>query len=250
MPRILLFLCLLELSSAFLSTPQLLGSTGNALRNVEKLGRRACPVSELSMVARRGMRRAPGPYDASAEKRNGRVGKLVQNNIAQILREPYSIKVQGGKVRAELLAAASVVEVEMSRDNRVAKVMISAQDARECKAVVKWLQENNKALRYSLAQRISYIKNVPELRFKEANLPQAMSLMALLDEVANERKAKEAKVQAAMASQPQGPATSEEEEGARAVAEGMSRELEKAQGADGVEGVELHSQPSVFSMSK
>jgi len=158
-----------------------------------------------------------GTHDASIAKRNGRVGKMVMTEMMQILRNPYNIKTAKDTMDAELLAAVSVVEVDMSKDCRVAKVMISAVGTdSEKKLAVKWLNANTRALRFSLAQRMRHLKSVPELRFTEARLPEAMGVMSLLDQITKEREAKEAKQRAL---------EGEEEEGKMAVVEGMEREL-------------------------
>mmetsp|Transcript_2953 Transcript_2953/g.5448 ORF Transcript_2953/g.5448 Transcript_2953/m.5448 type:complete len:143 (-) Transcript_2953:116-544(-) len=96
-----------------------------------------------------------------------------------------------------LVALISIVEVEMSKDAKVAKVMVSAVGSdTEKRQAVKWLTENTRAIRFALAQRMKHLKSVPELRFSEARLPQAMSVMSILDQIAKEREEKEAKLRA------------------------------------------------------
>ncbi|KAJ1479283.1 hypothetical protein T484DRAFT_1959283 [Baffinella frigidus] len=140
-------------------------------------------------------RSGPQPFDRATAKRAGRLGKMVMVELSQVLRSPYEIKVSGGAdagdIGARVASLVSVVEVEMAGDNKVAKVLVSAvgTDA-EKKACVTWLQSNARAIRFSLAARMKHLKTVPELRFAAANLPQAMSVMSLLDELRLQREAK------------------------------------------------------------
>jgi len=160
--------------------------------------------------------------------------------LMQILRSPYLIKTPKDKMNVDLVSLISIVEVEMSKDTKIAKVMISTTgtDA-ERRQAVKWLSENARAVRFSLAQRMNHLKSVPELRFTEARLPQAMGVMSLLDQIAKEREAKEAE----KAQQVAMSLGEEAAEGERAVCEGMEREL-------GLTSDELHSATSPVSLSR
>ena len=168
-----LVLCALETTGAFTQTPFRAAAAGlaPAARSAAGAGhvlpacsasdsrRRVCAASALTMSGRRmrvSPRNVPG---GSAAKRAGRLGKLVMTELVGILRSPYSIKVAGGNVDAELASLISVVEVDMSGDNKVAKVMVSAMGSDvEKKRAVMWLNKNARAIRFSLAQRISYLK--------------------------------------------------------------------------------------------
>ena len=174
------------------------------------------------LVVMSGRRARPAPRQApggSTAKRAGRLGKLVMTELTGILRSPYLLKV-GGDVDAELAACISVVEVDMSGDNKVAKVMVSAMgsDAQK-KRAVQWLNKNARAIRFSLAQRISHLKTVPELRFSASALPEAMEVMTLLDQLRSEREARES---AAAASQ-DGGGLSAEEEGEQELLRGLQQ---------------------------
>lgn len=151
--------------------------------------RQTCDVAPLMMSGGRRMRVAPrnAPGGSSA-KRAGRLGKMVMTELVGILRAPYLIKVADGNVDAELVSLISVVEVDMSGDNKVAKVMVSAMGSElEKKKAVAWLNKNARAIRFSLAQRISHIKTVPELRFTASALAESMEVMSILDQLRQER---------------------------------------------------------------
>jgi len=181
--------------------------------------RQTSSVGPLMMSGGRRMRveprNAPG---GSTAKRAGRLGKFVMAELVGILRSPYLIKVSGGDVDAELASLISVVEVDMSGDNKVAKVMVSAMGSDlEKKRAVQWLNKNARAIRFSLAQRMAHLKSVPELRFVASQLPEAMEVMSILEELRKEREAREVSPTAAQI-------MGEEEQGEHQVI----RELEKA----------------------
>mmetsp|Transcript_15044 Transcript_15044/g.35663 ORF Transcript_15044/g.35663 Transcript_15044/m.35663 type:complete len:248 (+) Transcript_15044:185-928(+) len=160
-------------------------------------------------------------HEASTMKRAGRLGKMVMVELMQILRSPYMIKTPKDKMNVNLVSLVSIVDVEMSKDTKVAKIMISVVGSdKERREAVKWLTENTRAIRFALAQRMAHLKSVPELRFSEARLPQAMSVMSILEQIAKEREEKEAKQEQA---REEGEEDAEEAE--RAVCEGMEREL-------------------------
>jgi ribosome-binding factor A len=141
--------------------------------------------------------------------------------LVGILRSPYSIKVHGGDVDAELCSLVSVVEVDMSGDNKVAKVLVSAMGSEaEKKKAVAWLNKNARAIRFSLAQRMSHIKTVPELRFTASALAESMAVMSILDQLRQEREVRDE------ASVPLSP-RSEEEEGEEEVLRGLGEMLKK-----------------------
>ena len=185
--------------------------------------RHACVAGPLMMSGGRRMpkvapRNAPG---GSTAKRAGRLGKLVMTELVGILRSPYSIKVHGGDVDAELCSLVSVVEVDMSGDNKVAKVLVSAMGSEaETKKAVAWLNKNARAIRFSLAQRMSHIKTVPELRFTASALAESMAVMSILDQLRQEREVRDE------ASVPLSP-RSEEEEGEEEVLRGLGEMLKK-----------------------
>uniref|UniRef100_A0A7S4KAK6 Ribosome-binding factor A n=1 Tax=Guillardia theta TaxID=55529 RepID=A0A7S4KAK6_GUITH len=178
-------------------------------------------LSALSMVFRR--KPAGRGQGYADDKRSGRLGKIVLTELVQILRNPFCIKVAGGDVDLDIVSMVSVVEVEMMGDNTIAKVLVSTMgtDA-EKRQAVKWLNQNSKALRFSLAQRMKHHKKVPELRFTAAALPEAMSVMSLLDQIREEREAKEA-----MSNQ-----MTAEDEAVMEVSKGMERELQGMESED------------------
>uniref|UniRef100_A0A7S0E062 Ribosome-binding factor A n=1 Tax=Hanusia phi TaxID=3032 RepID=A0A7S0E062_9CRYP len=195
-----------------LSTLQVRKSTASCLTD-KKLARESRPaLSSLNMVFRRVPAGRSQGY--AADKRSGRLGKIVLTELVQILRNPFCIKVTGGELNLDVISMVTVVEVEMVGDNTIAKVLVSAMgtDA-EKRQAVKWLNDHSKALRFSLAQRMKHHKKVPELRFTAAALPEAMSVMSLLDQIREEREAKEATKMSA------------EEQAVKEVSEGMEREL-------------------------
>lgn len=172
-------MCVLPVTTGFsVAMPGVLAARSVPERLAEATGAQrppSCPVALLSMSGRRVARVAPRDAPGgSTAKRAGRLGKLVMTELVGILRSPYLLKVSAGNdVDAELASLINVVEVDMSGDNKVAKVLVSAMgNDIEKKRAVQWLNKNAKAIRFALAQRISHLKSVPELRFSASALPQ------------------------------------------------------------------------------
>jgi ribosome-binding factor A len=176
-------LCTLPVTTGFsVAVPSVLAARGVPTRLPEGTGAQrppSCAVAQLAMSGRRVARVAPRDAPGgSTAKRAGRLGKLVMTELVGILRSPYLLKVAAGNdVDAELASLISIVEVDMSGDNKVAKVLVSAMgNDIEKKKAVQWLNKNAKAIRFSLAQRIAHLKSVPELRFSASALPQVQIL--------------------------------------------------------------------------
>lgn len=215
-------LCTLPVTTGFSApmTGGLLATRGMGGQLTANTQRQACALSQLVMSGgrRAAPRLAPG---GSTAKRAARLGKLVMTELVGILRSPYLIKVAGGDVDAELASLISIVEVDMSGDNKVAKVLVSAMGSDvEKKRAVLWLNKNSRAIRFSLAQRISHLKSVPELRFSASALPQAMEVMSILDQLREEREARQRTETAAAPL-----VESEEEEGEQEVIRGLEKAL-------------------------
>jgi ribosome-binding factor A len=125
------------------------------------------------------------------EKYGGRLGKLVMKELMGILSAPHLLKVGNENVDVELASLISIVQVDMSADNRVAKVLVSAMGADiEKKRASKWLNENTKAIRFALAQRISHLKTTPQLQFIALDSPSG-EVLSILDQLRAEREARE-----------------------------------------------------------
>ncbi len=115
-------------------------------------------------------------------KRPLRVGKLIQQEIADILQTEF----------AEYFPMlVTVTGVEMSRDLSVARVYVSvyASSAEERRRVLQKLQELTPRLRGALASRIRHhLRFMPELRFElDETLEQASRLEALFQKIHEEQ---------------------------------------------------------------
>jgi len=125
------------------------------------------------------------------ERYGGRLGKLVMKELMGILSAPLLLKVGNENVDVELVSLINIVQVDMSADNRVAKVLVSAHGADiEKKRAVKWLNENTKAIRFALAQQISHLKTTPQLQFVAFDSASG-EVLSILDQLRAEREARE-----------------------------------------------------------
>ncbi len=88
--------------------------------------------------------------------RTQRVADLIQKTLAQLLLQ----------VAEDDFRLVTVTGVEMSRDLSYAKVYVTvlADDEKKIKQIIKSLNQNAKALRYQLAQRVK-LRIAPELKF-------------------------------------------------------------------------------------
>ncbi len=118
-------------------------------------------------------------------KRPLRVGRLIQQEIADILQTEF---------REYFPQLVTVTGVDMSRDLSVARVYVSifSQRPEERRRVLQRLQELTPQLRAALAGRIRHqLRFMPELRFElDETLERASRLEALFQKIHEEEKGK------------------------------------------------------------
>jgi ribosome-binding factor A len=68
---------------------------------------------------------------------------------------------------------------------------VSNNPAVDKRRAYSWLVRNNKALRHSLAQRMSHIKTCPQLSFVQIDVGAAVDVMQLIDQVTAGNKKRE-----------------------------------------------------------
>lgn len=128
-------------------------------------------------------------------KRQFRVGQLVQTELGRILHSGV-IKGDVDYMEDELRQRISIVSVDVSPDLRQARVTVSVRKSttttgREENPVVdqrraySWLVENTKAIRHTLAQKMSHMKNSPSLTFVQVDVGAAVDVMYLIDKVSS-----------------------------------------------------------------
>uniref|UniRef100_A0A6U2E1N8 Ribosome-binding factor A n=2 Tax=Hemiselmis andersenii TaxID=464988 RepID=A0A6U2E1N8_HEMAN len=120
------------------------------------------------------------------------MGKMVMQELMSILRGPVARNIDDEMLAQAMLLKVSIVDVEMSPDVKVAKVHVSVigEEALQ-KDIVAWMQENNKQLRYELAQSMKHLRTVPTLKFVSADVGAAMDVMSILDKISKERESKD-----------------------------------------------------------
>lgn len=125
-------------------------------------------------------------------KRQFRVGQLVQSELGSILHSGL-IKGDVDFIDAELRQRISIVSVDVSPDLRQARVTVSIRKsgssddspAVDRRRAYSWLVENTKALRHTLAQRMSHMKTSPNLTFVQVDVGAAVDVMYLIDKVSS-----------------------------------------------------------------
>jgi ribosome-binding factor A len=125
------------------------------------------------------------------------VGELVRTELARILHTGH-IKGGGGGgggetyLEDDLRSRISIVSVDVSPDLRQARVSVSIRgDPRSSSAdsvvdkrrAYSWLVDNTKAIRHTLAQRMSHLKTSPALSFVQVDVAAAVDVMYLIDKV-------------------------------------------------------------------
>jgi ribosome-binding factor A len=129
-------------------------------------------------------------------KRQERVGHLVRTELASIL---HSGIIKGRDVEYlddELRRRISVVSADVSPDLRQARVSVSirkggaAVDGADNNSHVidqrraySWLVGSTRAIRHTLAQRMSHMKTCPTLTFVQVNVGAAVDVMYLIDKI-------------------------------------------------------------------
>jgi ribosome-binding factor A len=127
-------------------------------------------------------------------KRQERVGHLVQTELSKIV---HSGLIKGRDVEFledELRQRISVVSSNVSPDLRQARISVSIRAAAagssgesspavDRRRAFSWLVRNTKALRHTLAQRMSHMKTCPEITFHQVDVSAAVDVMYLIDKV-------------------------------------------------------------------
>jgi ribosome-binding factor A len=123
-------------------------------------------------------------------KRQERVGHLVRSELASIL---HSGVIKGSNVEYledELRRRISIVNADISPDLRQARVSISIRRGEDADNYVvdqrraySWLVSSTKAIKHSLAQRMSHMKSCPNLTFVQVNVGAAVDVMYLIDKI-------------------------------------------------------------------
>ena len=152
-------------------------------------------------VAYRGPASTPGrssPRNYSGRersKRQERVGHLVRTELSQILHRGTIKGDVDGELEDELRQRISVVNADVSPDLRQARISVSirndkksgtgntADAAVDKRRAYSWLVRNSKALKHTLAQRMSHMKSCPTLTFNQVDVAAAVDVMYLIDKV-------------------------------------------------------------------
>lgn len=130
-------------------------------------------------------------------KRQFRVGQLVQTELGKILHSGL-IKGDVDYIEDDLRQRISIVSVDVSPDLRQARVTVSvrkslvgdgAEDTNnpivDKRRAYSWLVENTRAIRHTLAQKMSHMKNSPSLTFVQVDVGAAVDVMYLIDKVSS-----------------------------------------------------------------
>ena len=152
-------------------------------------------------VAYRGPASTPGrssPRNYSGRersKRQERVGHLVRTELSQILHRGTIKGDVDGDLEDELRQRISVVNADVSPDLRQARISVSirndkktgnvADAAVDKRRAYSWLVRNSKALKHTLAQRMSHMKSCPNLTFNQVDVAAAVDVMYLIDKVSS-----------------------------------------------------------------
>jgi len=128
-------------------------------------------------------------------KRQERVGHLVQTELSRII---HSGNVKGRDVTYlddDVRQRVSVVRADVSPDLRQARISVSIRDggardgsgrgAVDKRRAYSWLVDNTKAIRHTLAQRLSHMKSCPNLTFVQVDVSAAVDVMYLIDKVSS-----------------------------------------------------------------
>ena len=134
-------------------------------------------------------------YGKERSKRQERVGHLVRTELSRIIHTGL-IKGDPDYLDDDLRKRISIVNADVSPDLRQARIAVSIRKGvanessdQGSSAVVdrrraySWLVQNTKALRHTLAQRMSHVKSTPDLTFVQVDVSAAVDVMYLIDKV-------------------------------------------------------------------
>jgi len=172
-------------------------SCGSSSRSQEQL---TTILHSAAASSSGGRRSSSNNKNKERSKRQERVSQLVRTELAHIL-HTGNIKGSFDVLDDELRQRISVVNTDVSPDMRQARVSVSIRrrvtapltdtattsglddTVMDQRRAYSWLVSNTKALRHSLAQRMSHMKNCPDLTFVQVNVGAAVDVMYLIDKV-------------------------------------------------------------------
>eukprot|EP00186_Timspurckia_oligopyrenoides_P003116 CAMPEP_0182442074 /NCGR_PEP_ID=MMETSP1172-20130603/1051_1 /TAXON_ID=708627 /ORGANISM="Timspurckia oligopyrenoides, Strain CCMP3278" /LENGTH=266 /DNA_ID=CAMNT_0024636767 /DNA_START=83 /DNA_END=883 /DNA_ORIENTATION=+ len=148
-------------------------------------------------------------------RRPNRVAELLKRELSVVLSEQYKTYFLSSKSTREIIKSSSnntlipsssvgafstpkgtssvlsIVDIDVSPDLRNARVNISLMGSDELRSqAVVWMNSNRQTMRYLLAQKVSYMKFVPELRFTESEAAAAFRTVSILDQLGKDRMRK------------------------------------------------------------
>jgi ribosome-binding factor A len=150
--------------------------------------------TELSQILHRGniLGRNAEPLDDELRQRISIVSADVSPDLRQA-RISVSIRAsRPRKVAKGAVASAALKDHDDDDDSSTATTasisatpttFTSNNPAVDKRRAYSWLVRNNKALRHSLAQRLSHIKTCPQLSFVQVDIGAAVDVMQLIDQV-------------------------------------------------------------------
>jgi len=151
------------------------------------------PETSLLALYSPGRSASRGGGSKDRSKRQYRVGQFVQTELGRIL---HSGLIKGDvsmSIEDELRRRISIVSVDISPDLRQARVTVSIRKSMlsqdnpvvDKRRAYSWLVENTKAIRHTLAQRMSHMKTSPTLTFVQVDVGAAVDVMYLIDKVSS-----------------------------------------------------------------
>jgi ribosome-binding factor A len=129
--------------------------------------------------------RSPGAVmraQAERSRRMGRVGHVLQAEIASVIRTGSIHGRQ--KIPPGVRELISVVEVDAAPDLGNARVKVSILGDRKAKiSAMRWLNSNAKTIRHELAQRVKHMRRVPHIMFDHVDVGAATDIMVRLNDL-------------------------------------------------------------------
>lgn len=114
-------------------------------------------------------------------KRQERFGHLVRSEVAQIVARGA---IRGGDIlEADLRQRIAVVAADVSPDLRQARLSVSIRGGVDKRKAYAWLVSNTKHIKHALAQKLSHLKQCPNLTFVQVDVAAATDVMYLIDKI-------------------------------------------------------------------
>jgi ribosome-binding factor A len=134
-------------------------------------------------MAGRGSRSA----EVGGGRRSARVGQVVRTELAPLITSG-TIHRERSPLKDTIRSMISIVDVTVTDDMRTAKVRISTLGEKlDGLRAIQWLQDNRKSIRFELAQRLTYMRRIPDLTFTDIDISSPVRVMALISQLAAER---------------------------------------------------------------